>query len=79
MTWELHSTALTASGACGFVATFENAAFAIGGNGDFNDYTVAFRNVIPAGIAVPEPATATVVGVGLLAAGMWRRRRATLR
>ena len=79
VTWELHSTALIASGAREFIATFEDAAFATRGDGDFNDYTFAFRNVIPVDIAVPEPATALVVGVGLVAAGLWRRRRATLR
>ena len=79
VTWELRSAALTASGTREFIQTFEDAAFAGGGDGDFNDYTFAFRNVIPAGIAVPEPATAAVVGFGLLVAGVWRRRRVTVR
>ena len=62
VTWQLSSPALTAAGATEYVASFENASFATGGDGDFNDYTFVFLNVNPVGFGVPEPDTLALLG-----------------
>ena len=73
VTWQVNDAALTAAHETEYVASFENASFFGGGDGDYNDYTFVFLNVIPeAGVLppAPEPSTWAMMLFGFAALGL---------
>src|SRR5579863_1440841 len=63
---------LTSSPGNDYVIAFKDGPVSTEGLGDFNDIVVEFAD--PKTLATPEPATLALVGFGLIAAGLARRR-----
>lgn len=74
VTFRLNNTYLSTNNLTWYIAGFENARFAGGGDGDFNDYVFVFQNVVPVGASIPEPISTSLAGLGLLTLILLRRQ-----
>lgn len=76
VTFQLNNAYLSNNNLTWYIAGFENARFAGGGDGDFNDYVFVFQNVVPVGASIPEPISTSLAGLGLVSI-LWLRRGLT--